>query len=74
MVIQSLIPQYLVQAGAILFSFLICVDARRPHFRMEMLKLRLSSLEEKLQDAVDSGIMRQSDISFTNKFTDDIVT
>lgn len=65
MIILSLgIPQDLVRAGAFLLSFLMCVHARRPHIRMETLKLRLSSLEDKLQDAVDIGIMRQSDLSF----------
>ncbi|EDR05607.1 uncharacterized protein LACBIDRAFT_329648 [Laccaria bicolor S238N-H82] len=72
MVILSLIPQDLVRAGAVLLGFLICVHALRPRTLMETLQLRLSSLEEKLQDAVDSGIMRQSDTIFTNKFTRDI--
>jgi hypothetical protein len=39
---------------------------------MKTLQLRLSSLEEKLQDAVDSGIMRQSDEIFTNQFVRDM--
>jgi hypothetical protein len=73
MVILSLIPQDLVRAGAILLGFLICLDAMRPRILMKTLRLRLSSLEENLQDAVDGGIMRQSDTSFTNKFTEDIV-
>ncbi|KIK04744.1 hypothetical protein K443DRAFT_407208 [Laccaria amethystina LaAM-08-1] len=72
MIILSLIPQDLVRAGAILFGFLICVHAMRPRTLMKTLQLRLSSLEEKLQDAVDSGIMRQSDTIFTNQFTRDI--
>jgi hypothetical protein len=73
MIILSLIPQDLVRAGAILLGFLICLHAMRPRILMKTLQLRLSSLEEKLQDAVNSGIMRQSDISFTNKFAEDIV-
>ena len=72
MIILSLIPQDLVRAGAILLGFLICVHAMRPRTLMKTLQLRLSSLEEKLQDAVDSGIMRQSDTTFTNQFTRDI--
>ena len=67
------IPQGVVRAGAILLGFLICMHARRPRTLMKTLQLRLSSLEEKLQDAVDSGlIMRQSDATFTNRFTRDI--
>ncbi|KIK04978.1 hypothetical protein K443DRAFT_4167 [Laccaria amethystina LaAM-08-1] len=72
MIILSLIPQDLVRAGAILLGFLICLHAIRPRTLMKTLQLRLSSLEEKLQDAVDSGIIRQSDTSFTNQFTRDI--
>jgi len=72
MIILSLIPQDLVRAGAILLGFLICVHAMRPRTLMKTLHLRLSSLEEKLQDAVDSGIMRQSDTIFTDQFTRDI--
>ena len=72
MIILSLIPQDLVRAGALLLGFLMCVHAMRPRILMKMLQLRLSSLEEKLQDAVDSGIMRQSDTSFTDQFTRDM--
>jgi len=64
MIILSLIPQDLVRAGAILLGFLICLHAMRPRILMKTLQLRLSSLEEKLQDAVNSGIMRQSDTIF----------
>jgi hypothetical protein len=66
MVALSLIPQDLVRAGAVLLGFLICLQTIRPRILMKTLQLRLSSLEEKLQDAVDSGIMCQSDTSFTN--------
>ena len=72
MIILSLIPQDLVRAGAVLLGFLLCVHAMRPRTLMKILQLRLSSLEGKLQDAVDSGIMRQSDTSFINQFTRDI--
>ena len=72
MIILSLIPQDLVRAGAVLLGVLICLHAMRPRVLMSTLKLRLSSLEEKLQDAVESGIMRQSDITFINQFTRDI--
>ncbi|KIK04974.1 hypothetical protein K443DRAFT_675448 [Laccaria amethystina LaAM-08-1] len=64
MIILSLIPQDLVRAGAVLLGFLICVHAMRPRILMKTLQLRLSSLEEILQDAVNGGIMRQSDTSF----------
>jgi len=73
MIILSLIPKDLVRTGAVLLGFLICLHTIRPRILMNTLQLRLSSLEENLQDAVDSGIMRQSDISFTIKFTEDIV-
>ena len=72
MIILSLIPQDLVRAGAVLLGILICLHTIRPQILMKTLQLRLSSLEEKLQDAVDSGIMRQSDTIFTNQFTRDI--
>jgi hypothetical protein len=72
MITLSLIPQDLVRAGAILLGFLICLHTIRPRILMKTLQLRLSSLEEKLQDAVDNGIMRQSDTIFTNQFTRDI--
>ena len=72
MIILSLIPQDLVRAGAVLLGVLVCVHAVRPRILMKTLQLRLSSLDEKLQDAVDSGIMRQSDTIFTDKFTRDI--
>ncbi|KIK04969.1 hypothetical protein K443DRAFT_675439 [Laccaria amethystina LaAM-08-1] len=65
MIILSLIPQDLVRAGAVLLGFLICLHTIRPRNLMKRLQLRLSSLEEKLQDAVDNGIMRQSDTSFS---------
>ena len=72
MIILSLIPQDLVRAGAIFLGILICVNAVRPRTLMRKLQIRLLSLEEKLQDAVDNGIMRQSDTSFTNQFTRDV--
>ena len=68
MIALSLIPQDLVRAGAILLAFLICLQTIRPQNLMKTVQLRLSSLEEKLQDAVDSRIMRQSDTNFTDKF------
>jgi len=72
MITLSLIPQDLVRAGAILFGFLIYLQTIRPRILMKKLRLRLSSLEEKLQDAIDDGIMRQSDASFTNQFVRDM--
>ena len=70
-IILSLIPQDLVRAGAVL-GFILCVHAIRPRILMKTLQLRLTSLEEKLQDAVDSGITRQSDTIFTDQFTRNI--
>jgi len=72
MVILSLIPRDLVRVGSILLGFLIYLHTIRPQILIKTLRLRLSSLEEKLRDAVDSGIMRHSEISFTNQFTRDI--
>ena len=73
-IILSFIPQDLVRVGTILLGCLICLHTIRPRILIKTLQLRLSSLDENLQDAIDSGIMRQSDISFTNKLTEDIVT
>ncbi|EDR00837.1 uncharacterized protein LACBIDRAFT_333743 [Laccaria bicolor S238N-H82] len=72
MITLSLIPQDLVRAGAILFGFLIYLQTYRPRILIKTLQLRLSSLEVNLQDAVDSGIMRQSNASFTNQFVRDM--
>ena len=72
MITLSLIPQDLVRAGAFPLGFLPCLDTIRPRILMKIRQLRPSSMEEKLQDAVDSGIMRQSDTTFTNQFTRDI--
>ena len=66
------IPQDAVRAGAILLGFLICLQTIRPQILMKTLRLRLSSLEEKFQHAVDSGIMRQSDANFTDQFVRDM--
>lgn len=71
MIILSLIPQGLVWAGAIL-GFLIFLHAMRPRSLMKTLRLRLSLLEEKLQDAVRDRIIRQTDTSFTDQFTRDV--
>jgi len=56
----------------ILLGFLKGVHAMRPRIFMKTLQLRFSSLEEKMQDGVESGIMRQSDTTFTNQFTRDV--
>lgn len=73
MVILSIIPQDLVRLGAILLGGVICIcniiHATRPQNRMKKLQHRLQSLEGKLQDAVDSGIMSQSDTPFTAQIT-----
>ena len=72
MIILSLIPQGQVWAGVVLLGFLIIVHAMRPQILIKILQLRLSSLEGNLQDAIDSGIMRQLDTSFTEQFTRDV--
>lgn len=64
MIILSFIPQNLLRAGVVFLGFLICLHTIRPRTLMKTLQLRLSSLEDKLQDAVDNGIMRQSDATF----------
>ncbi|KIK00694.1 hypothetical protein K443DRAFT_7459 [Laccaria amethystina LaAM-08-1] len=69
MVILSIIPQDLVRTAAVLLGGLICVyniiHAVRPQTLIKKLQLRLLSLEGKLQDAIDSGIMAQADPVFT---------
>ena len=69
MVILSIIPQNLVRLGAILVGGVICVcnimHATRPQNRMKKLQHQLQSLEVKLRDAVNSGIMCRSDRNFT---------
>ena len=82
-IIVCVILQDPVRAGAILLSFLICVHIILLGFllrvnailpRMETLHLRFSALEEKLQDAVDSEILRQSDTNLSYQFRKDIET
>ena len=69
MVILSIIPQDLVRFGAILLGGVVCVcnimHSMRPRNCMKKLQQRLQSLEGKLQDAVNSGIMCRSDTNFT---------
>ena len=68
MVILSILPQDLVRIAAVLLGGLICVYniilAMRPQTLIRKLQLRLLSLEAKLQNAVDSGIMAQADPVF----------
>ena len=76
MVILSIIPPDLVRIGALLVGGVICVcgimHAMRPQVLMKKLQLRLLSLEGKLQDTVDSGIIHQSDINFTAQIERDM--
>ena len=69
MVILSIIPPDLVRIGALLVGGVICLcnvaHAMRPQVLMEKLQLRLLTLEGKLQDTLDSGIIHQSDTNFT---------
>jgi len=68
MVILSIIPPNLVRIGALLVGGVICLCnvayAMRPQVLMEKLHLRLLTLEGKLRDTVDSGIIHQSDTNF----------
>jgi len=69
MIIFSIIPPDLVRTGTILLGTVILVVKVTHHFRpctlIQTLQLRLLSLEEKLQNTIDSGIMAQSDEIFT---------
>ena len=69
MVILSIIPPDLVRIGALLVGGIICLcniaHAMRPQVLMEKLQLRLLTLEGKLRDTVDCGIIHQSDANFT---------
>jgi len=69
MVILSIIPQDLVRLGAIPLGGVIfacnIMHTMGPQNRMKKLQHRLQSLEGKLQDAVKSGILCQSDTTFT---------
>ena len=69
MIVLSIIPSDLVRTGSILLGTLIFVMKVTHHFRprtlIQTLQFRLLSLEEKLQNTIDSGIMAQSDEIFT---------
>ena len=69
MIVLSIIPSDLVRTGTILLGTLIVVMKVafrfRPRTLIQTLQLRLLSLEEKLQNSIDSGIMAQSDEIFT---------
>ena len=69
MVILSIIPPDLVRIGALLVGGIICLcniaHAVRPQVLMEKLQLRLLTLEGKLRDTVDSGLIHPSDTNFT---------
>ena len=68
MVLLSIIPQDLIRTATIVLGGLICVynimHAARPQTLIEKLQLRVLSLDVKLQDAIDSGIMAQADPVF----------
>ena len=69
MVILSIVPQDLVRTAAVLLGGLICVyniiHAARPQTLIRKLQLRVLSLEVKLQESIDSGVMAQADPVFT---------
>ena len=69
MIVLSIIPSDLVRTGTILLGTLIVVMKVafrfRPRTLIQTLQLRLLSLEENLQNSIDSGIMAQSDEIFT---------
>jgi len=68
MIVLSIIPSDLVQTGSILLGTLIFVMKVThhfcPHTLIQTLQLWLLSLEEKLQNTIDSRIMAQSDEIF----------
>jgi len=68
MIVLSIIPSDLVRTGSILLSTLIFIMKVThhfcPHTLIQTLQLQLLSLEEKLQNTIDSGIMAQSDEIF----------
>jgi len=69
MVILSIIPPDLVRIGALMVGGVICLcnvaHAMRPQVLMDKLQLQLLTLEDKLQDTVDSGIIHQSETNST---------
>ena len=68
MVILSIIPSDLVRVGAILLGSVVfrfnIARAVRPRVLMEKLRVRLLSLERKLQTAVDENIMAKADANY----------
>ena len=68
MTLLSVLPFRIVGPGALFLAFLICLHNLRPHILMKRLQLQLSSFEESLEAAVESGVMS---LTLTNKFTED---
>ena len=69
MVILSIIPPDVLRIGVLLVGGVICLCnvayAMRPQVLMEKLQFQLLTLEGKLRDTVDSGIIHHSDTNFT---------
>lgn len=76
MIILSLMPPDMVRCGAVLLGGAICfcniTHAVRPRTLMEILQMRLLSLDGKLQEALDSGILDQADGMFTTRIERDV--
>ena len=73
MIILSIIPSDLVvRVGAILLGSVVLLfniaRAVRPRVLMEKLRVRLLSLEGKLQTAVDENIMAEADANYITRF------
>ena len=69
MIILSIIPSDLVRTGALLLGGIIVIShtmhAIRPRELMEKLQMQLLCTEEKLNVAIDSGILAQADANST---------
>ena len=69
MIILSIIPSDLVRTGALLLGGIIVIShivhAIRPRELREKLQIQLLCTEEKLNAAVDTGIMAQADANST---------
>ena len=74
MIILSIIPSDLVRTAALLLGGIVVIShilrAIRPQDLMEKLQMRLLHAEEKLKAlkaTIDSGIMAEADVNFTEQ-------
>ena len=69
MIILSIIPSDSIRTGALLLGGIIAIShivhAIRPRELMEKLQIQLLCTEEKLEAAIDSGILAQADANST---------